>query len=225
MKNSKSDDGEILRRLCDALAESVADLPNAEVLAEARDAGEDPSTIAGELREAAFATLKSLGALPSSRPGYRHVSRGWRRTWGWRVATLAAAVSLFIGGFFAGARRPGAILSGAKDQIYLLLLWKDSDFRPPPVSMEARVHEYAAWGQELRRQGHLVLEERLATSGWLLKVGRPLAELPAVKEGAQISGLFMIRSSSEAEALAISRGCPHLRYGGSIELRRIPSWR
>jgi hypothetical protein len=36
-----------------------------------------------------------------------------------------------------------------------------------------------------------------------------------------LTGLFIIRAASEAEALAIARTCPHLRYGGRVDVRPI----
>ncbi len=32
-------------------------------------------------------------------------------------------------------------------------------------------------------------------------------------------GFFVLRASDRAEALKLSMGCPHLRYGGRVELR------
>jgi hypothetical protein len=38
-----------------------------------------------------------------------------------------------------------------------------------------------------------------------------------------IGGYFVISAADYAEAIEISRDCPHLRYGGRIELREIES--
>ncbi|MBV8200585.1 MAG: hypothetical protein JOZ15_08170 [Acidobacteria bacterium] len=160
-----------------------------------------------------------VAALPSGRPGYRHASPRWR-IWAWRAAALAAAVVLFLGGFLAGRRQPRAIGAGAGDQLYLLLLLQDASFRPPPSASEAElVGEYDAWAEGLGRKGTVVLARKLADSGWLLNAGRPAAGLP-VRE-ARMSGLFLLRTTSEAQAIALARTCPHLRYGGRIELRRL----
>lgn len=162
-----------------------------------------------------------VAALPLSRPRYRHASRRWMK-WGWRAAAFAVAAMLFIGGLLVGGRQPKVLSADAEGQWYLLLVREDADFRPPAgVSRAALTREYGAWAKGLSRKGRLVLGERLADSGWLLKVGRPLAELPVVEARARVSGLFLIRSASEAQALALARSCPHLRYGGWVELRRV----
>ncbi len=38
-----------------------------------------------------------------------------------------------------------------------------------------------------------------------------------------MTGYFVIRARDYAEATSIAMTAPHLRYGGSIELRRIES--
>ena len=60
MTTRRPDDAELLCRLFDALAESAANLPDAEVLAEAREAGEDPEAIAARMRVFALAAVKDL---------------------------------------------------------------------------------------------------------------------------------------------------------------------
>ncbi len=36
-----------------------------------------------------------------------------------------------------------------------------------------------------------------------------------------LSGYFLITASGQDEALEIAANCPHLEYGGTIEIRRI----
>jgi hypothetical protein len=162
-----------------------------------------------------------VAALQLSRPQYRHAFRRWS-VWGWRAAAFGAAVMLFIGGFLVGGRKHRVVSADAEPQLYVLLTLEDADFRPPAgVPRAALAREYDAWAQGLSRKGQLVLGEALADSDWLLKVGRPLAELSVVDARARGSGFFLLRATSEAQALALARSCPHLRYGGRVELRHI----
>ena len=64
---------ETLRRLYDALADSVAELPNSEVLAEAREAGVDTAAVARDLRTTALDALRlsEREALDASERGSR----------------------------------------------------------------------------------------------------------------------------------------------------------
>jgi hypothetical protein len=68
---ARRDDDQVSRRLLDALAESATEFSDAEVIAEAREAGEDPEVVAAEMRALAHDALKSAqqqpqAALPSS---------------------------------------------------------------------------------------------------------------------------------------------------------------
>ena len=53
-------DDERLRNLLDALAESAADLTDSEILAEVRDDGEDPVSVASQMRVSALEAVKSV---------------------------------------------------------------------------------------------------------------------------------------------------------------------
>ena len=110
---------------------------------------------------------------------------------------------------------------------FILLLHEDpSAFEG--VSAEEIQHvieEYGAWRQKLAEEGRLVGGEKLedgtarqlsATDGRVEVTDGPFAESKEV-----IGGYFLIEAEDYDEAVTISRECPHLRYGGRIELRRI----
>jgi hypothetical protein len=46
------------------------------------------------------------------------------------------------------------------------------------------------------------------------------SRVPAAPEGV-VTGLFVVRAGSPAEAAAIARAAPHLRHGGRVEVRAI----
>jgi hypothetical protein len=50
--------------------------------------------------------------------------------------------------------------------------------------------------------------------------GAPAGAPPGGPLG-EMSGFFLIRANDRDEALAVARTHPHLRYGGSIEVREI----
>ena len=87
------------------------------------------------------------------------------------------------------------------------------------------VEEYSAWRQELADAGRLTGGEKLedgtarlltADNGSVAVTDGPYAEAKEI-----IGGFFMIEAGDYDEAVAISEGCPHLKYGGRIELRKI----
>jgi hypothetical protein len=86
---------------------------------------------------------------------------------------------------------------------YMLLLYEDSAYRAPALGHEGeRVAEYRRWADSLRGVGRL---ERAA-------------ELDGV--GA-VTGFFIVRAESDAEATRVARACPHVKYGGRVEVRRL----
>jgi hypothetical protein len=61
---ARRDDDQVSRRLLDALAESATELSDAEVIAEAREAGEDPEVVAAEMRALAHGAVKLAQQQP-----------------------------------------------------------------------------------------------------------------------------------------------------------------
>lgn len=87
------------------------------------------------------------------------------------------------------------------------------------------IGEYVAWRNRIAEQGRLIGGEKLANeggrhikaeSGSIRVTDGPYTE---VKEA--LGGFFAINANDYDEAVEISKGCPHLKYGGWIELREI----
>lgn len=110
---------------------------------------------------------------------------------------------------------------------YLLLLHE----RPAtpdamsPEEMQRVIEEYRTWSQSMGQTGKLVGGHKLTDeggrtlSGWeneFSVTDGPWAEAKEV-----IGGLFHINARDYDEAARLSASCPHLKYGGRIELRRI----
>ena len=116
------------------------------------------------------------------------------------VAALAAAAALVIG-FTAG-----------------LLMSRDSEPAGPMFVLllhggaDGHVDEYRAWAVSLRERNALVGGEKLKDASTIL--GRGAATDP-------VRGYFVITARDAAEAERIAGECPHLRYGGWIEMREI----
>ena len=87
-----------------------------------------------------------------------------------------------------------------------------------------RVKEYSAWARKLGQAGLLVDGEKLTNETKLVA----LSNGKSVVSGDQIDlhekpigGYFLIRASDYQQAIGIAEECPHLKYGGTIEIRRI----
>lgn len=96
-----------------------------------------------------------------------------------------------------------------------------------PGEIETVVAAYSGWRDRLAAEGRLAGGEKLKDEGgrWLSKdngevrvVDGPFSEAKEV-----IGGFFMIKAADYAEAVEISRTCPHIEYGGRIELREVDS--
>ncbi len=86
--------------------------------------------------------------------------------------------------------------------------------------------EYGNWARQLSRQGVPVDGEKLKDEARTLRMvdGRPTGsdEINRADAGrATIAGYFLIKATGYEHAVKIAEGCPHLKYGGTIEVREI----
>ena len=121
--------------------------------------------------------------------------RRWPRIWMAAAAvTLAAAVAL-SGLHLGRGKTPG--------ETYVMLLYEDSTFQlPAPGHMAERRAESARWADSLAARGQLDVGGRVDGSG-------------------PITGMFIIRAPTDADAAKVAATCPHLKYGGHIVVRRF----
>ena len=150
------------------------------------------------------------------------------------VATLALAASAaaFVAGLRVGGRAdpidrgPSATVaasaaSSPAGERWMLLLLETPAARPvSDAEMRDRVAEYGAWARQLASDGRLVMAEKLAD----VATPRVLSRDPAARTGhgvAPIVGGFFLIQADSVSAERIASECPHLKYGGAIELRRV----
>jgi hypothetical protein len=127
---------------------------------------------------------------------------------------LAAAIVLFVGGVTLG-RVTASVTPPADEPGPRFLLLLHGGPTGLPADQEAAVaREYGAWARQLRSDGRFVTGERLGDAS----VTVPPRDLPDV---ADVRGYFLISAASLDEALAVARGCPHARRGGSVIVRPI----
>jgi len=75
-----------------------------------------------------------------------------------------------------------------------------------------RIKEYSAWARSLRERGQLEGGEKLKDE---------ISTIGANPGSSDVGGFFRIVARDREEANAIARTCPHVRYGGWIEVREI----
>jgi len=159
------------------------------------------------------------GMRRQSTDGLRGRVRPWYAT-AWAATILIAALA---GYDLARHRAEGHAVSALTDTppatpTFLLLFHIDSSFRRghTPAASAAILADYGRWTDRLTREGTLIGGEKLADStAWL----GPAPETSTT--GDHLAGFMVIRAKDRAAAANIAATCPHLKYGGRIELRMI----
>jgi hypothetical protein len=94
-----------------------------------------------------------------------------------------------------------------------------------PQDIQRAIEKYHAWGQKLRQKGILVASHKLADdagqvvrakSGQVRVTDGPYSETKEV-----LGGYYIINAPNYEEAVSVTRDCPHLEYGGTIEVRLV----
>ena len=110
---------------------------------------------------------------------------------------------------------------------YMLLLHEQpSDFSAYSAEeMQAVIAEYIAWRQKVEDAGKFVNSEKLKDEGGLHLVHNDgklrVTDGPYAEAAEVIGGYFTISADSYDDAVATASDCPHLKYGGRIELREV----
>ena len=110
------------------------------------------------------------------------------------------------------------------DEFILLLHESPTGFADvSPEEMQRVIEEYGAWRTQLEEAGRLSGANKLADEGGRSLRGNgaqlQVTDGPYAEAKEVIGGYFVIRAAGYDEAVELSRGCPHLKYDGRIELR------
>ena len=137
-----------------------------------------------------------------------------------RLLAAAAALALFAAGLVLGRRSTPATAapsasSGVEGPRFVLFLY-DAPTEPAmsEAQMQERVSEYRNWASGLRRRGASIRGEKLQ-SGRAERLG------PAAAGEAPLGGYFVISAKDWDSAMEVARSCPHLKHGGTIEVRQV----
>jgi hypothetical protein len=110
---------------------------------------------------------------------------------------------------------------------YLLLLHDNpaSFANVSPEQMQKVIEKYMAWGAKLRKAGIVEASNKLTNEpgrvmrskdGQIRVTDGPYSETKEV-----LGGYYLIEAASYDQAIERTRDCPHLEYGGTIEVRQI----
>ena len=110
---------------------------------------------------------------------------------------------------------------------YLFLLYggPGSDEGLSPQEMQGIIEKYSAWANKIRESGHWVGGNKLKDGeGRVLRAGNgkprvldgPFSETKEV-----IGGYLAVTADNYEDAMTLVEDCPHLAYGGTVEIREI----
>ena len=165
-----------------------------------------------------------IAAMKESKLITTRAGRGRR---GLRVFAAAAglAVVAFLAGFAVGEKDtpPQAAVPGPGGDEFVLFLRESEASAPESAeAVEQLVNEYRSWAVRMHEEGKLIGGEKLDLGGVVLQ---PTSGVPATRrwtpEESFLGGYFIVRAVNYEEAARIATTCPHLKYGGTIEVRRI----
>jgi hypothetical protein len=158
-----------------------------------------PDSPPASVEEATVARLRAMGVIRARRSGF--VVRP--------LPGLLALAGCFLLGAVARPLLPSGQRPDSRHE-FLLLLYGEPRERPGKEHRD----EYVAWARGLASRGELATTGELSGEVETLK-GGPQQGQP----GDEPLGFFVLRAHDRTEALQLSAGCPHLRYGGRVELR------
>jgi hypothetical protein len=94
-----------------------------------------------------------------------------------------------------------------------------------PEEMGAIVGKYIAWTNSLQERDLLVSSNKLKDEGgrWLKHENGALSVVdgPYTEAAEVIGGYYVVKATDYDEAVALANECPHLSYGGRIEVREV----
>ena len=102
-------------------------------------------------------------------------------------------------------------------------LYRGRDTNASPEQMQKTFEKWRAWFKQLGEQGHLKdIGHPLENSGNVVKgKQKSVTDGPFAEAKDVVGGFTLIQARDLAQATELSKGCPILEIGGSVEVRPI----
>jgi hypothetical protein len=110
---------------------------------------------------------------------------------------------------------------------FLLLLHRPAGAPPAlsPAQIAAVTRDYMGWTERMHVEGRVKAGEKLTNdAGRIMRSngGRVIVtDGPFAESKELLGGFYLITARDYDDASRIAESCPHLKYGGSIEVRQI----
>jgi hypothetical protein len=105
-----------------------------------------------------------------------------------------------------------------------LLLLRGGEYQESPEAMQQTIEKYTAWGQKLKSEGKYIAADPLQEGGKVLRgtgAAMQITDGPFTETKEAVGGYYLFHATNADEALETAKGCPHLLYGGSVEVREV----
>ncbi len=143
----------------------------------------------------------------------------------WTLPKLSAAVIaasiIFMLGFIVAQWQIHESTAVTPKSLFALLIYDDDNFEG---DLRVQAQEYGNWMINMKGSGRYVTGRGLERDGRILVAGADQIQVrnltPAESYG-KIGGFFVIEANSYDEAVQVASSCPHLKYNGTIEIRKI----
>lgn len=102
-------------------------------------------------------------------------------------------------------------------------LYRGGDMNASPEQMQKTMEKWRTWFKELGDKGHLKdIGHPLERSGKVVRgTQKTVTDGPFAEAKDVVGGFTLIQASNLEQAAELSRGCPILEGGGSVEVRPI----
>ena len=94
-----------------------------------------------------------------------------------------------------------------------------------PEQIQGIIAEYRGWSERMGAAGKVVGGQKLTNdTGKVLRQGNggvQVTDGPYGESNEALGGYFLVEAADYAEAAETAGSCPHIGYGGTIELRQI----
>ncbi len=104
-----------------------------------------------------------------------------------------------------------------------MLLLRGGEFQQySPEEMQKITEQYLHWAIQLREEGRFLAGDELKNGGRMLRAqnGR-IVDGPFTETKEMIGGYYVLAAKNFDEVVAIAHACPHLKFGGEVEIREI----
>jgi hypothetical protein len=107
---------------------------------------------------------------------------------------------------------------------FLLIFRRDfatKEKQPSPEQMQNHLNEWQEWFRSLAAGNKLSRPlQRWDREGKVVRPGKDVINGPYAEIKESIGGMIFVKATDYDEAVEIAHGCPILRFGGNVEIRR-----